>query len=100
MTTVRKFQIGETVPIWCETKTWAGAAASPDQGIKVTVVDPDGTTQVDESAMTESETGVFVYYFTPESSDPLGWWRVRCLGQDGLASSAKYTQGDGGFTLE
>ena len=104
-TKVRKFQRGETVPIWAEIKTWAGVYDSPDQGVKITITDPDGTVQVPEppavtQAMTESSTGIFVYYFKPEDTDPLGWWQVRCLGQDGLLTEAKYVIADGGFKLE
>lgn len=105
MTFVRRFQRGETIPIWCEVKTWAGVYESPDQGVKVTVTDPEGIVQIPEppavsQAMTEDSAGKFVYYFTPDATDPLGWWRVRCKGQDGLAGLAKYTIADGGFYLE
>lgn len=100
MTRVRNFQRGETVPIWVDIKTWAGVYSSPDQGVKVTITDPDGIVQANAQAMTESETGKFVYYFKPEDTDPLGWWRIRCLAQDGLLTEAKYIIADGGFILQ
>lgn len=104
---IRRFQRGETIPIWAETKTWAipGVYDSPDQGIEITITDPLGVVQVPVApattqAMTESSAGKFVYYFKPEDTDPLGWWRVRCKAQDGLLADAKYTISDGGFYLE
>lgn len=97
----RKFQRGETIPIWCEIKTWAGVLTSPDQGVKITITDSDGTIQIAATtSMTEDSAGKFVYYFLPELTDPIGWWRVRCKAQDGLAAEAKYTISDGGFYLE
>lgn len=101
----RVFQRGETIPIWAEIKTWAGVPSSPDQGVKITITDPDGVVQVpvppaETQAMTESEEGIFVYYFTPEATDPLGWWKVTAKGQDGLLEEAKYIIAHGGFYLE
>lgn len=166
-TKVRKFQRGETVPIWAEIKTWAGVYDSPDQGVKITITDPDGqvkagkisvvasalftvgltviggtsgatgvvvekpdattlylqqvtgtwesgeaitdtlaVTSTTESAllaapMAEDEAGKFVYYYRSVVSETAGWWRVRCVGQDGLVvDSAKFIAADGGFSLE
>lgn len=100
MTRTRVFQRGETVPIWAEIKTWAGVYESPDQGVTITITDPDETVQVTAQDMAESSEGIFVYYFTPEATDPLGWWRVRCKGLDGIAEGAKYVIADGGFYLK
>jgi hypothetical protein len=36
------FQRPETIPIWAETKTWAGVYDNPNQGIQITITDPDG----------------------------------------------------------
>lgn len=100
MARVRRFQRGETVPVWADIKTWAGVYSSPDQGVKVTITDPDGTVQVDAVAMTEDATGKFVYYHLSTTADTVGWWRVRCKAQDGLLVDAKYIVADGGFYLE
>jgi len=32
--------------------------------------------------------------------DETGWWRFRCIGQDGTGNEAKYTIVDGVFHLE
>lgn len=46
--------------------------------ITITIIDPDGTTQVDEVAMTKSATGIYYYdYHKGTSSDAMdtGRWR-------------------------
>jgi len=94
------FQQGDTVAIWAYFKDWDGNYASPDQGVKVTLTDPDATDKVDDQAMSESETGKFVYYYTTDSDSVLGWWRYKCTGQDGTGASAKYTVSNGSFELK
>jgi len=106
MVVTRNFQKGETIPIWAETRIWAtGAYSSPDQGIKITLTDPDGTLAADASgnienrAMAESESGKWVFYYTSKAADTVGWWEAKCIAQDGLLTEAKYTVAFGGFTL-
>lgn len=99
--TVKTYQRGETISIWAENRTWAGVLTSPDTGVKITLTDPDGVlandgTDIEDRAMAESETGKYVFYYTAASDDPLGWWRARCVAQDGT----KYVVTDGGFRLE
>lgn len=97
---VQIFQRGETIAIWAYFKDWAGNYVSPDQGAKVTLTDPKGTDQVDDLAMSESDTGKFVRYYTAESDDELGWWNFKCTGQDGTGASAKYSVDHGSFELK
>ena len=100
-TRVRNFQREETVPIWAEIKTWAGVYSTPDQGVKITITDPDGTVQVNAVSMGAAvDTGKFTYHYLTISSSVLGWWRIMCKAQDGLAADAKYTIAYGGFTLQ
>ena len=97
---VKVFQRGETIGLWAYIKDWEGVYTSPDNGVKVTLTDPAGTKKVDAQAMTESTVGKFVYHYTSTITDVVGWWRFRCVGQDGTGSGAKYTVVDGTFNLE
>ena len=91
---------GATVEIWAYFKNWEGDYASPDQGAKVSYLkDPDGTAQVEDTAMTEDDTGKWVYRYDTESDGVVGWWRYRCIGTDG-AVSPKYSIKDGSFELK
>lgn len=96
---VEIFEQGSTVPIWSHNKQ-AGAATSPDQGVKVTLTDPAGTVKVDDTAMSEDDTGEFVYYYTTDGDSVLGWWNYSCTSQDGTGASAKYLKRSGGFELK
>lgn len=74
-TTTEVFQRGETVPLWAETKNAAGVHFNPTPGgIKVTLRDPDGVlakdvegTDIDNTAMVQSSTGKFVYYYNSKA---------------------------------
>ena len=97
---VKVFQRGETIGLWAYIKDWEGAYISPDNGVKVTLTDPAGAKKVDAQAMTASSIGKFVYYYTSSAADTIGWWRFRCIGQDGTGAEVKYTVADGIFNLE
>lgn len=90
---------GSTVPIWSFNHQ-NGTEVSPDQGVKVTLTDPDGTAQVDDQSMTEDEEGDFVYYYTTDSDSVAGLWLYTCTSQDGTGASAKYLVKAGSFWLE
>ncbi len=74
-TTTQVFQRGETVPIWSETRNPAGELFNPTPGgIKVTLRDPDGAlakdvegTDIDNTAMVQSSTGKFVFYYNSKA---------------------------------
>lgn len=105
MTITRAFQRGETVPIWAEVETWLGVAASPSQGLKVTITNPSGDIKPANGvavAMTETPaaSGKYVYYYASASDDEVGWWRYKVVSQDGTGATAKYTTTWGGFRLE
>ena len=96
---VEVFERGSTVPIWSHNKK-TSTATSPDQGVKATVTDPDGTVKVDDQAMSEDDTGEFVYYHTPPSDAVKGHWNFSCTSQDGTGASAKYLKRSGSFELK
>ena len=96
---VEVFERGSTIPIWSY-NTQGGTETSPDQGVKVTLTDPDGTVQVDDQAMTEDETGDFVYYYLTDGDSVKGWWNYSCTSQDGTGGSAKYLKRSGSFELK
>ena len=77
-----------------------GVYTSPNQGVKITIWDPAGTKIIDAVAMTEKETGKYVYYYTPGTSAAVGWWTYSYLGQDGTEDSAKYGKGKGSFEIK
>ena len=61
--------------------------------IKVTVTDPDGTTQADEETMTqyESTTGIYEYFYHQgEGEDPMdeGQWKGEVVVTDGTGATA------------
>jgi len=98
MTTEVFFREG-TIEIWAYFKR-AGVLYSPNQGVKLTLTDPDGEKQVDNEAMDPSEEGKFVYYYTPPADAKVKWWKYRCKGQDGTEENAKYGVGKGSFELK
>lgn len=95
---VEVYRKGSTIAIW-SFNTQDGSAASPDQGVKVTLIDAAGTTKVDDQSMTEDETGDFVYYYTTDSNSEAGDWRYYCTSQDGTGATAKYLVKGGSFKL-
>jgi hypothetical protein len=97
--TTEVFIRGNTIEIWAYFKRKA-VYVSPDQGVTLTVIDPEGTTKVDAQAMTPSETGKFYYHYTPADDAELKWWRYWCKGQDGTLTSAKYGRANGSFELK
>lgn len=95
---VETFERESTVPMWAHC-TKDGTATSPDQGVTITITDPDGTAIATDAAMTEDDTGEFVYYYTTTSSSVVGEWHYTCLYQDGTGGTAKYLAKSGAFYL-
>ena len=95
---VETYRKGSTIAIWSFNKVGT-TATSPDQGVKVTLIDPEGTTKVDDQSMTEDEAGDFVYYYTTTSDSEEGEWRYYCTSQDGTGGTAKYLVKGGSFKL-
>ncbi|MBA7499062.1 hypothetical protein ES704_01801 [subsurface metagenome] len=109
--TTQVFQRPETVPIWTEWKTWAGALHDPTHGVTLLyLIDPKGITRVENQPMAKDplnpETGKYVYYYdsspkdTPPVDDEPGWWRYKAISQDGVGGDAKYVGLEGAFELK
>jgi len=96
---VFKFNQGETVTLWAETRNQSDTLTAPSEGIKVTITDPDGTEQVTEGAMSTDDTGIYYYYYTIGASATLGFWQARYKAQSGTGGSARLTYVDGGFEV-
>jgi len=94
--TLVKFQRPETIVAELEVRNAAGVLTDPGTVPKITITDPDGTVQVDAASMTKTATGLYEYYFTPEATDPLGWYSVKYVVTDG----ARVTIRQDGFELE
>ena len=97
---MKVFQRPETIGLWAYIKDWEGVYTTPDNGVKITLTDPKGTVKVNAQAMTESTAGKLYYYYTSVVDDEPGWWRFRCISQDGTGNETKYTIVDGVFHLE
>jgi len=112
---MRTFKIGETVEVYAEIKTQAGALVDPsgcDAGgyncVTVTIIDPDGTiakdadeNDIEDTVMSRLEKGKYAYYYTIKSTDARGWWRAPVKTQDGaIADPAKFVITGGGFKVE
>jgi len=96
MTVRRKWQRGETVPIWAEVRlTSTGALYDPEDGVTVTLYKPDGSKVLDAEPMTKESTGLYVYYWNSKDTDTVGWYPVTVKVIDGL----KITIEHGGFEL-
>lgn len=109
--TVEVFQRGESVPCWAENKNWAGSHFNPTQGIKITLYKPDGTlaqdqaeppVDIDDTAMGKETTprdGIYVFYYSSATDDPVGWWHYFCKAVDGSGDDAKTVITHGSFKL-
>lgn len=103
--TIEVYQRGETVPIWCENRTWADVLFNPEEGVKITLYKPDGTladvsdVDIEDTAMHESSTGKYVYYYHSASDDPVGWWHYSCKAVDGTDPNTKVVITHGSFKL-
>jgi hypothetical protein len=81
-----------------------GTLADPT-AIKVSVIDPDGETQVEDASMTkyDSNTGIYEYtYHKGVDTDPMdeGEWRIEGEVIDGTGESAIISPFNGSFTVK
>jgi len=92
---MREFQQGETVELYAEVKTQAGVLVDPASGVDITIDDPSGVEKVSSTAMTNIDTGKYVYYYNiPVAAGSVGWWRAHAKSTD---TGTKYTIKVGGF---
>lgn len=103
--TTQVFQRGEVVPCWAEARNWEDTLINPSQGVKITIKKPDGTAALDgetpitDVAMTNPETGKYVYYYKSNDDDPVNWWHYLCKAADGSGSEEKVVITHGSFKL-
>ena len=96
---INTFQAGETIGIWCYIRDWEGVYTTPDNGVKVTLTDPNGTVKVDNQAMSVLVAGKLYYYYNSDAVDIKGHWIYSCKSQDGTGGGAKYVITEGSFQL-
>jgi len=106
MSRIDVFQRGESVPIWVLVRTNAGVYVDPTQGVDVTLSEPDGTiaqdgdsADIEDTAMTRSEEGKYVYYYNSADDDPTKKWNYKCIAIDGEGDGERKTITHGGFRL-
>lgn len=72
----------DTVRCICYTYNDAGVLANATS-VDITIKDPDGTVVVDETAMNNTGTGVYEYYYTTTASVVEGDYLIECDITDG-----------------
>lgn len=88
MEVIVKYLAGAT--IWVRAYVYDSDDALVDPTtIKLTLVDADSTTKVDNVAMAKSDTGIYDYYYNTSSSSAEGWWNGEVWVVDGTGDSAK-----------
>ena len=88
--------------VWIRTYVYDSDDALADPtSITITIVDPDGTTQVDEADVTTNpSTGIYDYYYTTESDATEGWWQGEITAVDGAGDTAKYSKESFSFKVK
>jgi hypothetical protein len=66
----------------------------------VTIIDPDSTTQVDDTAMEETDTGIRDYFYNTDSDTTKGHWRGTVKVVDGSGDTAKTSIEPFGFEIK
>ncbi len=51
----------------------------PDNGVKITITDSEGTALVTSASMTKSATGLYYYIYQLATDAPVGIWEVQML---------------------
>ena len=69
------FQRGEHIP-WQATHRVDGVLTTVDTSINIVVLNPDGSTEVASTGMTETDTGVYIYNQATTTSDQVGLYRA------------------------
>ena len=82
----------------------AGNLTDPT-AVKISIIDPDGTTQVNAASMTkyDSNTGIYEYYYhkgTTSDAMATGKWRIEGDVIDGVLTDAIITPFNSSFDVE
>lgn len=100
---VRTLFAGEdTVEIWGYVRNHAGAWVDPT-AITVDIIDPDGTVQVNDEAMTKDDVGKYYYQYHQGASEAAmasGHWRGRVKVRDGSGDTAILSTQNFGFRVK
>lgn len=89
MEVIVKFLAGATIWVRAYIYDSDDSLVDPTHSIKLTLVDADGTTQVDAQDMTKDDTGIYDYYYNTDSDSAEGWWSGEVWTVDGTGDSAK-----------
>lgn len=101
MEVIVKFLSKSTVFIRALVYDSDGELADPTS-ITVTVVDPDGTTQVPATAMSKhgTDTGTYDYFYTTESDCAEGWWSGEVWATDEIGERSVLSSKSFGFDVK
>ena len=101
-----KVYLTQSVALIKATITQNDVAHSPAVSTKITIWTPDSdgdaahiTKTIDGVSMTESSTGVYVYYF-PTSTESAGIYSVMVVGTESTTAPMSITREDGEFELK
>jgi hypothetical protein len=97
---VIEFLASATVRIITYVYTDDDELTDPTTSIKVTIYDPNGDKQVDGDDMTQSDTGIYEYYYQTTSSTDKGWWHGNVVVVDGTGDEAKTSVGSFSFKVK
>ena len=91
MDVITKFISKSTVLVRAYVYDEDDALTDPTTSITVTIVDPAGTTKVDNAAMTKhgTDTGVYDYFYNTVTDSVEGWWNGEVTTIDGTGETAK-----------
>lgn len=100
---MRNFKRGETITAECRIKAYDPSSglyayADPDTGYpKITIIDPDGVTVVNNIQMTTKiSTGRFQYDYTTLTTASAGWYTIVYK----AAAATRLTEFTDGFNVE
>ncbi len=96
-----EFIAGATVAVRAYVYDEDDALVTPTS-IKVTIKDPDGTTQVDAATMTQygSVTGTYDYFYNTTTATDTGKWYGEVVVVDGSGATAKTSIEPFGFKMK
>lgn len=89
MDVIVKFLAGATIWIRAYVYNPLTDALADPTSITVTLVDADGTKQVDALSMTYADIGIYDYYYNTDSDSAEGWWNGEVWTIDGTGLNAK-----------
>lgn len=93
-----EFLAKSTIKIWAYTYDESDTLSDPTS-VKITIYSPTGTTLVDGSAMTKSETGKYYYYYRTTASSARGFYPCQVEVVDGSGEIAITSIEPFGFRL-